>query len=393
MGEIMFFSQPFTPEALYEILDAGLTHAAIVSGQLPAEPTETQFDSLATLLGDSFLAVGSSHLSSAATESVEQAVTRGSLGGVPPSVAPDMTVTAVPCTYPLHGPVCSAIDGVNITQGGVGTTAYYPLLKDVALSTTGSEKGRMRFDGISPDNPTPSPYFLPASAFPGWVGESMALMFWFKAVYPGPIVYKFAGASRCWGIGIGSSSIRIDPSSAGGDDVARTISLHLPEAVYFNEGSSPFIWMKSLRCGQCPRFTPSSRPHTRGPVHNLTAPPHRHVALVFDAHANKIHAYLDGKQFAEVYVPHSGRQPGVNHGLHVADLDCFVQNDTFVTFGHAGDQGAHGNFEVQDLRMYTGHVPSDDEISAIANIGREWCVATPTPNLADLFVALRSPFT
>ena len=87
----------------------------------------------------------------------------------------------------------------------------------------------------------------------------------------------------------------------------------------------------------------------------------RHVAVVLDVSSNSFRGYLDGEMYAEVVGPF----PGI-----VSFLDCPVENNTHVPFGAAGV-----SLNLRDLRMYTGEIPSDDEIRAVAALGRSWCAA------------------
>ena len=85
---------------------------------------------------------------------------------------------------------------------------------------------------------------------------------------------------------------------------------------------------------------------------------------MLDRAADTVRGYLDGEFFAGRAF--STLSPTAISKT-VATADCPATNDTIINFG--GEMVA----DFRDLRMYTGHVPSVDEIRAVAAVGRSWC--------------------
>ena len=93
----------------------------------------------------------------------------------------------------------------------------------------------------------------------------------------------------------------------------------------------------------------------------------RHLALVLDSSANTVRGYLDGELFAQETLQHTAAS--------ISTFDCPAVQSSYVGFAHdLSGQAGGAVYDIRDLRMYTDEVPRDDEIRAIANVGREWCV-------------------
>ena len=373
MGGITFFAKSLSIEELSEVLTTGFRYAELVHGRIPFKAEQDDHQIITENLQHFADERDHEHTDAELAQEVRAAITRGLIAdaGVPRDHVPDMNIAAEACSYPSYprdSQTCFPIRNVTRTEApSVGTTPYHALLNGVALNTTGSERGRMSFSSANSRSLVHAPYFEPTN-FPSWQNTSMAIMLWLKVEAAGLLLHKYAHFNRsdddCWVVIVGSSSVRLRYIFVTTDGLRQSHDaiLQLPSVVTNTDGPTPFAQMRHWRCAL-------RRPPRLSLACNASAliSDHRHLAIVIDDSENELRGYLDGTLFGEVpiFLPTEGEHPGTPP--RVANLDCPVESDSVVSFAP--------NMEIalQDLRMYTGELPSDAEIKAIADVGRTWC--------------------
>ena len=255
MGEIVFFAKPLNREDLSEILSTGFRYGDLVEGRLPLEPQLDGHDLLSQQLRSSTIGQQERNAYESTAASVDETITRGLIEdiGTTSETVPAMNVPAKACAYPLTGEACFPIKNVTLSSdSSSGPTAYYALLKDVALNTTGSEVGQMRFDGQDSNFAARSAYFE-RDTFPRWENASMALMLWLKVDTVGAILTKYrhhddASDVRvlCWTVQVEGGSLLFRYVTSFGS--TRSVYIPLPQIVFDASGPTPFVAMAHWRC-------------------------------------------------------------------------------------------------------------------------------------------------